>query len=132
MKLRLNQFRGTVVTLLTFYWAALFVGTHIPAPVYRGQANDKLLHLCAYAGLSFLMAWVFAGTRPRTRVVAASLAVVVTYGAIDELSQLLVPGRHGDPWDWMADVTGALFGLLAYFLVWTLLQQLRSASSKPA
>ena len=132
MSLRLSQFRGTVVTLLTFYWAALFVGTHVPASMSRVHANDKLLHLGAYAGLAFLMVWVIAGTRPRVRTVAASIAVVVTYGAVDELSQLLIPGRHGDPWDWFANVVGTGFGLLVYFLAWTAVQQFRSVSGRPA
>ena len=131
MNLRLSQFRGAVVVLLTCYWSALFVGTHVPASLSPVHTNDKLLHLGAYAGLAFLVVWVVAGTRPRIKAVMIGVGVV-TYGALDELSQLLIPGRHGDPWDWLADVAGAGFGLLAYFLVWTAIQQVRGVSRRPA
>ena len=131
MNLRLSQFRSGVVALLVIYWAALFVGTHVPAPMTGMQSNDKLLHLVAYSGLAFLVVWVIAGTRPRLHSVIASVGLVVAYGAVDELLQLMIPGRHGDLWDWLADVAGAGLGLLLYFLVWHGIEQLRSFARGP-
>ena len=124
MTVRLRPLRRAAALLLIIYWVALFLGTHLPAPLPAVQANDKLLHLGAFAGLSFLMAAVLAGTWPRLRILLSAFGIVVAYGALDELSQLPIPGRQGDLWDWLADITGAALGLLAYFLVCTALRQL--------
>lgn len=129
MTVRLKPLRRAAGLLLIVYWAALFIGTHIPSPVHAFGANDKLLHLGAYAGLSFLMASAFAGSWPRIRILLLAFGIVVGYGALDELSQLPIPGRHGDLWDWLADVSGAALGLLAYFLAWIALRQVLSSTT---
>lgn len=71
-----------------------------PAP-----GSDKLHHLLAFGALAFPM--VLA--RPR----AALWAVlgVSAYGALIEVIQPHV-GRHGDPWDALANAVGAVMGAL--------------------
>jgi VanZ family protein len=78
------------------------------------QIWDKFLH-----GFSFLVGGMLLGIALRgvTDWSARKLAIVgwtilLTFGAADELHQLLVPHRSGaDPGDWFADVLGAALGL---------------------
>jgi VanZ family protein len=106
-------------TLLILYWVALFVATHVPVDAIELARNsDKVIHFAAYGGLAFLLALAM---RPQRRsglwTYAALYATVAGYGVIDELIQAFVPGRSADPLDWLADVCGAGFGLVAYWLV---------------
>jgi hypothetical protein len=52
----INGIRIASVCLIG-YWLALFVGTHLPAriPDMPGANDDKILHVIAFAGLSFLL-----------------------------------------------------------------------------
>ncbi len=83
-------------------------------------AWDKLNHFLAFAAGGWLAAAALGasrrGSRVRTRVVFAVL-LVASFGAVDEMSQLLSPGRSGgDLYDWIADLIGAIAGaLLACF-----------------
>ena len=101
--------------LLAGYWLLLFVATHIPKPpAIRMQHSDKVMHLIAYAGLSFLLCWAFPkDTKKPSSHLWAACFVAICYGAMVELSQIPV-GRHADVWDWCADCAGALVGLVAY------------------
>ncbi len=104
------------VVLLVLYWAALFVATHVPMSIIdMGHNRDKVAHFSAYAGLTFLLAWVLCYRRRLTlRDWIALLGVAAIYGAVDELFQSWVPGRSADLWDWLADVGGAVFGIAVY------------------
>ena len=53
--------------------------------------------------------------------------VVIFYGIIDEVHQLFIPGRMAEILDWLADVGGALIGIL---LVLVLVKMLDYKSNK--
>jgi VanZ family protein len=113
----LRRWSGVV---LLVYLTALITGTHLPHPdeLFPVQSNDKLLHLGAYFGLAFLMATRLWTLRPVTwRATLAIGGLVALTGIVDELTQLL-PGinRHCEFLDWLADVTGAVCGLLVWHL----------------
>ncbi len=106
--------------VLLAYLTALITGTHLPHPedLISIEGNDKWLHFSAYFGLAFLMATRLWTLRPVTR--PATLAIgglVALTGAVDELTQLL-PGinRQCEFLDWLADLTGAVCGLLMWHL----------------
>ncbi len=104
---------------LVVYWLALFAGTHLPAmpQVVPVSISDKLMHVLAYAGLSFLLAMVFAERRPIALVLYMQLlALVAIYGVVDEVLQTLV-GRDCELGDWVADVIGAGVGLACFHLI---------------
>ena len=105
--------------LLGSYWCIIFAGTHYPKMRLPGfQWADKVYHLIAFAGLSFLLAWALPkhSLHPTRHVwIAAALAIV--YGAFDELSQSLVRGRNTEFLDFLADSLGAIVGLACYFLI---------------
>jgi len=83
-------------------------------------AWDKLQHLIAYGALGFAaglwMAPAFWRRRPRLALLAAALAGSA-YGAIDEIHQHFVPGRHSSFFDWLANALGSLLGALAVMLI---------------
>lgn len=104
------------IAILAAYWVALFVLTHIPIKIRVPVTNwDKAAHVVAYAGLSFLLACVLSRPdRSAIRLCVAVLAMALFYGAADELIQALIPGRTADWKDWLADVLGAVIGLVVF------------------
>lgn len=107
------------------YWTFLFVMTHLPpemlfrhfssADEYLDDGGDKLMHLLAYGGLSFLFClWLsFRGVEDRRlwRITAVTLGC---YAVIDELLQ--IPFRRtADVRDCLADWAGVAMGLLCFF-----------------
>ncbi len=101
--------------LLLVYWPALFVLTHLPhPPVSHIYGSDKIAHFTAYLLLTVLFWLARKGKdRPhlRSRTVYYVLLLLLCYGAVDELSQQLVPNRFADWVDWLADTAGVVMGL---------------------
>jgi VanZ family protein len=95
--------------------ALQLVVTSLPGqdvPLTVGHPWDWLIHAAMYAGLAFLVvrATTLSGWT-RSTLVALGVALVV-YGALDELHQLLIPGRDGSASDWAFDSLGIAVGLL--------------------
>ena len=103
---------------LVVYWAVLCVGTHVPGGVIvTPPTSDKVLHAVAYLGLTLLLVLLSRHLGwQRWRLYAGTLLIASCYGAMDELGQILVPGRNADVNDWAADVLGAVAGLTLYWL----------------
>lgn len=104
------------------YWCLLFLATHLPslpqAVVDAPQHADKVVHLVGYAGLAFLTAMVVCRRhRWSPRLTLTLLAGLMTYGVIDELMQMPIPGRHASVADWIFDSIGAAIGLAAFRMV---------------
>lgn len=96
--------------LLVVIWIILATITHIPVPqsVPEIRHADKLVHLIAYFPLGLLLpASNIRGLRSRW----VCVAVIATYGILDELLQIPV-GRTASVYDWMADLLGASIGAL--------------------
>jgi VanZ family protein len=79
------------------------------------DAQDKVLHFLAYAGLASLVLRFFVPRRASAPVPGgvwawAMVAVIpASVGAIDEIGQALANrGRSGDVMDWIADTAGGL------------------------
>lgn len=82
--------------------------------------TDKLAHAAAYALLGLLLTRAFFKTWPRQGILRmAMLGVVVAsvYGALDELHQTFVPGRHASLGDVAADCVGAMLGACFYLVL---------------
>ncbi len=117
--------------MLVVYWLAMFVSTHMPSGmIAHPRAWDKLLHFAAYAGLTFLLAWpVVARLGSSLATYAYLLMIAACYGAVDELAQIPIRGRRADIWDWVADMVGAVAGLVAYRLCLAIVTTLRSQTA---
>ena len=107
---------------LISYWLLLVLATHVPAQGTQLTASlgDKTVHFAAFALLAVLCGLYFVGRKSwKMSQWAVLIAVLVTYAAVDEITQIPVPGRFGDKFDWIADVSGILTGVGLYVLVQT-------------
>lgn len=96
-------------------WASvILVMTSWPVPpsvVPDVSGLDKVAHLAVYAVLGYLVARALQPPVAWPARLNAITAMAV-FGFVDELHQLLIPGREASVWDWTADLTGATLGLL--------------------
>ena len=87
---------------------------------------DKVAHFGFFlGGAGLLCAFLYCLECLRDRWKLIFLLVMIVMGVIgwlDELHQSYTPGRFGnDPYDWLADVSGALAGCLIFRRMHTLL-----------
>lgn len=87
---------------LLFGLSALPAGSAPPSPI-SFPGDDKVVHAGLYAVLGALLRVAVGRTGP-------AIALAAAYGASDEAHQAFVPGRDADPFDWIADVVGAVLG----------------------
>lgn len=115
-----------IATLCLFaYWLAIFTATHLPSgSLPKLSWSDKAYHAIAFAGLSFLLAWAIPRRASWASHLTFSMSIAVVYGAMDELTQSFIPGRHCDWWDFVADACGACLGLMFYLAMRGSLMQL--------
>lgn len=102
---------------LGVYWIALFIATSIPTEYIPSVGvSDKLNHFFAYMVLSVLLhlTFIFQEKLPLLREYPASFTLLIgcVYGIVDELHQMLIPGRHAELLDWIADFFGVIAGVL--------------------
>jgi VanZ family protein len=72
----------------------------------RTSVGGHIEHAVAYAGTALLLGLAYPGL---SRIAVA----LVTYAAVLEVLQNLVPGRHPGLLDWMASSAGVLVGVAA-------------------
>lgn len=121
----LSKVARSATVALVVYWLVLFTGTHLPSTAVPDLSmSDKLCHLLAFAGLSFLLAWALPSQGNRLRHVVWAGRIAFVYGCIDELTQYFIPGRVCDFWDLAADGVGIILGLACYVVFRELLLHL--------
>jgi VanZ family protein len=107
-------------------WAlAIFIASSIPSedfPNLRIFSYDKLLHFGVFLVLAFLTYRALIHQKHFPSLSRSPLLytvlMVAAYGAFDEIHQTIVPGRHPDLLDFLADATGACLAVLVvYFWV---------------
>lgn len=101
---------------LPAYWMFLFCVTHFPRLELYGPvpASDKVIHFGAFGLLAFLF-WRFAEAihgHLSHRFVWISAGVLLAYATVDEWLQQYV-GRGTELVDWLADMAGVTFTLVA-------------------
>lgn len=96
---------AAIISLLFYLGAQPFAAGLIPA------WWDKLAHLAVYAALTALL-WIGTAGRMPLAVIAAVIAI----GALDELHQAGLPGRHADAIDFLTDACAAAgTGVLMFY-----------------
>lgn len=108
---------------LGVYWVMAFVVTHLP-PIFEKDDTpgfeppigpDKVVHFFGFAALAFLLMNTLR--RLSTPVaVGLTLLLCAIYGVFDELTQPPF-ARTADPWDWVADMVGAIVGITFFLRV---------------
>jgi len=108
---------------LVIYWLVLFVATTLPSERLPSIGfSDKINHFFAYFILAVLLNLTLIYQRKSRflfeKAQIATIVICLFYGAVDELHQMLVPGRFAETWDWVADALGTFAGvLIVYFLI---------------
>jgi VanZ family protein len=103
---------------ILLYWLAMFAATHLPfqtTPKGDPYSLDKLQHITAFAVFAVLLC--FAGSKwglSHLPLYLGVIALIAAYAALDEISQRFVPERTPDLFDWVADVCGAVVGIIAF------------------
>lgn len=106
-------------SVVLLYAAAIFFISSQPSvlieEVFIISGIDKVFHVLVYATFSLLVYWAIGCSFPnvllRTRC-SFSIIVSVLYGISDEVHQVFVPMRHGDPFDVLADAVGAISAII--------------------
>ena len=102
---------------LIIYWIILFILTTLPGQMaVTLDVSDKIEHFGAYGLLSVFL-YLNLSFQNRFKIFKkfpGTFTVVIAsfYGLLDELHQLLVPGRSADVLDWLADFSGSLVAVL--------------------
>jgi len=102
---------------LIVYWIILFIATSIPAQsVPSFGVGDKVNHFLAYLILAVLLFLTLSFQEKsmfaKRNAALLTIAVILLYGVLDELHQMLVPDRSAEFLDWVADGVGAICGVL--------------------
>lgn len=110
-------FPGAVAALI--YGLSSLHGNQLAAlvgPACSIHHIDKIGHALIYAvfGWSLIRALIPGPGRSTAGRVLVALLAGVAYGAIDEWHQAFVPGRTGDPADWLADAMGCSIAITAW------------------
>lgn len=103
------------------FWLLLFIGTHLPKkPGGKEYGLDKVAHFSAFAILATLLGCAAIVWQGKLRWFHAVMIVVAisAYGVFDEVTQMAFTStRKADFFDWVADTSGAVVGvLIAYSL----------------
>lgn len=98
--------------------ATLALIPHPPAAVDTGW--DKLNHLLAFAALGFCAQ--ASGVDPR-QPAWGWLTLTLAFGAVIEVAQAHVPGRHAEWADLLADAMGIACGAVPALGVWRSLRR---------
>ena len=107
------------------YAGLIFFGSSVSHPPESmssllGEISDKVLHLCEYAvlgALTYRACRHGAGAWVARHAVVVAVAGCALYGLSDEIHQLFVPLRQGDPLDLVADSVGAALGAWTWRLM---------------
>ena len=103
---------------LIIYWLILFILTSVPSSsALTIGVSDKIEHFGAYGLLSGILYLnlFFQKKFKLLKKYPATFTIIIAsfYGLLDELHQLIVPGRSAEILDWFADFSGALIAVLA-------------------
>ena len=103
---------------LASYWLFIFILTSIPGKtlprVFLG-ISDKAKHFGAYLVLSILLNFAlhfqtkFKFLNKYSAVY--TFALILLYGLLDEIHQILIPGRYFEWLDLLADLLGGIIGI---------------------
>lgn len=132
---RLLHFGPQFITyqLPALLWGLLiYIASSIPStklPKLELLAYDKLIHIIIFFVFGLL---VYRALQPLARGseffwrrILITMAIVISYGIVDELHQGTVPGRTLDIWDLVADIIGGVLSAVIYFIT----TRIRNASS---
>lgn len=116
----INDYRTnrTIAIILMLIVGFLGVCPHLPVPTVM-KWQDKLEHMAAFFAISFFICRSFSKDTIYELENRISLAILIciTYGAFIETVQGFIPSRDPSLTDLIADVLGAILGVIFFRLV---------------
>jgi hypothetical protein len=122
-----------IYALASLVWMGVlaYLSSQPGTKVHVEPPLDKVIHLCAFGILGFLVACA-AGPRLRWHAAWIATLVAALYGLGDEVHQSLTPGRSASAWDWTFDVAGGASGGAAWLVAWSQgLRRGRGSAERP-
>jgi VanZ family protein len=107
---------------LIIHWVTIFILTSLPSDKLPSvEVSDKINHFLAFFVLGFFLNLTLKYQTKfpelKKNILLITVIIAAGYGLLDELHQLLVPGRSAEVLDWIADFIGAFSGcFLAEFI----------------
>ena len=75
---------------------------------------DKIAHFFVFGLMGTLWFRVLRIPFPDTKRWIVAFLLVIAFGVLDEILQYFNPNRSFDPYDWIADASGAFVGIFVY------------------
>jgi len=102
--------------LIVILYLSLMPGNDLPrVPLFNIPHFDKLIHLGFYFVLALLLIRPFSSFTRRAYIYSLILASLLS-GCVEILQEKIAVLRHGDIYDFLANLTGILLALLFYRL----------------
>ena len=104
----------SIIYLVIIVLLSLLPSSDLPdVPLVSGE--DKWIHMCMYLGLGFVTCWSLDRTGKRMPPVYLLILGVFMWGVLMEvLQQLMANGRALEFTDMLANLAGAIAGLILY------------------
>ncbi len=109
-------------TLLVVILLIIPMGGEMPGPDI--PHIDKLAHFGMFFVTGFISAYTFGFLSRLAQRLAAGLAFGVVLALGTEIGQSFLPYRTADIFDLLADITGVVFGLFAFTLLYAWKQRI--------
>ncbi|WP_337865285.1 VanZ family protein [Ignavibacterium sp.] len=114
---KINRVFVFIYLPLIIHWVTIFILTSLPSDKLPSvEIGDKLNHFLAFFVLGFFLNLTlrYQAKFPalKKNILIITIIIASGYGLLDELHQLLVPGRSAEVLDWVADFIGAISGSL--------------------
>ena len=116
--MKIRYFWKPGLWLLVIFYLSLMPGEDIPRiPLFSFPHFDKVVHLVMYFVFALLLIKPFSTLSKRAYLYSFLLAMTIS-GCIEIMQATLTKLRHGDWFDFLANLTGiALAILLHHFLI---------------
>jgi VanZ family protein len=103
-------------------WAVIILAIssipYLSTPSMEFKIEDKIAHFGEYLVLGVLLAHGFSRQRwGPGKVFLASAGIAGLFGILDEIHQLIIPGRQMDALDILADVAGSCCAAGIYVII---------------
>jgi VanZ family protein len=115
MDKRINRKTALIFWLLTLGYMGIIYSLSSMNDLFLPRISnnfDKVIHMCAYIPLAFLIYLSMDRSGLRRYVFVLAFFAASLYGITDELHQSTVPGRDPAVGDFLADSVGAFLGSL--------------------
>ena len=89
----------------------------------------KSAHCLEFTGLGLLVSAAVFFTKGKTNAII-SLAIASAYAVTDEIHQIFVEGRSCELRDWVIDTVGALLGIIAFYVLFKIIQAIINKKRK--